>query len=119
MADALFSACYISRVIVCKTADNSFSELRVTRAYIRLFLVPEGKDGTRTVSLARIGNYEVRFVELSQTSAAHEPPLWMELYAHDEQLVIDSCSFHELEEAVAAADHLVSQAKSLNEISRR
>ncbi len=101
------------------TSVHKFSELRVTRAYIRLFLVPEGKDGARTVSLARIGNYEVRFVELSQTGFSDEPPLWMELYAHDVQLVVDSCSFHELEEAVIAADHLIAQAKSLNEQSRR
>jgi hypothetical protein len=96
---------------------SSFSELRVIRAYIRLFLVPESKDGARTVSLARMGNYEVRFVELSQTNPADRPPLWMELYSYDEKLVVDSCSFHELEEAVVAAENLISQASYLNELS--
>jgi hypothetical protein len=103
---------------VCKVLGNKFSELRVMRAYIRLFLVPEGKDGARTVSLARIGNYEVRFVELSRTSSPDKPPLWMELYAHDEKLVVDSCSFHELEEAVVAAEHLILQASCLTELTR-
>lgn len=104
---------------MCKIISGSkLSELRVMRAYIRLFVVPEGKDGVRTVSLARIGNYEVRFVELPQTSPADKPPLWMELYAHDEKLVVDSCSFHELEEAVIAAEHLISQASYSNELSR-
>lgn len=104
---------------VCETSGNNFSELRVTRAYIRLFLVPEGKNGERTVSLARIGGYEVRLVEIAQTDAADVPPLWLELYSHDARLVVDSCSCHELEEAVAAADHLISQAKRLNELSQR
>jgi hypothetical protein len=104
---------------VCKTSSNGFTELRVTRAYIRLFLVPEDRYGARTVSLARIGNYEVRFVEMSKTDSTDKPPLWMELYAHDEHLVIDSCSFHELEEAVAAAEHLISRAECLNEQSQR
>ena len=104
---------------MCKTYGNSFSELRVTRAYIRLFLVPEGKNGERTVSLARIGDYEVRLVEIVQTAAADVPPLWLELYSYDGRLVVDSCSCHELEDAVVAAEHLVSQAKCLNELSRR
>lgn len=104
---------------MCKTSGSKFSELRVMRAYIRLFLVPEDKDGTRTVSLARIGNHEVRFVELTQVNSTDPPPLWMELYAHGEKMVVDSCSFYELEEAVVAAEHLISQAHRLNELSGR
>jgi hypothetical protein len=77
----------------------------------------EGKNGERAVSLARFGDYDVRLVELSQTSCA--PPLWMELYAHDTGSTIDSCSCHEFEEAAAAAEHLISQAKCLNESSER
>jgi len=95
---------------VCKTSGNSFTELRVTRAYIRLFFLPEDKNGARTASLARTGNYEVRLVELSQTGSAEEPPLWMELYARDIQSTIDSCSCADLEEAVAAADQLIDRA---------
>jgi hypothetical protein len=41
----------------------------------------------------------------------------MELYSYDEKLVVDSCSFHELEEAVVAAENLISQASYLNELS--
>jgi hypothetical protein len=105
--------------VVCKSYGNKISELRIARAYIRLLLVPEGKDGERAVSLARIGDYEVRIVEVSQSSAADVPPLWMELYAHDVQSAIDSCSCHEFEEAAAAAEHLISQAKGMNELSQR
>jgi hypothetical protein len=35
------------------------------------------------------------------------------------QLAIDSCSCCELEEAVAAAEHLTSQARCMSEVSQR
>jgi hypothetical protein len=98
-----------------KATGDTFFELRLTRAYIRLFLVPVNDDGVRTVSLARFGNYEIRLVELSHTHANDLPPLWMELYAHDDQECIDSCACHDLEEAVRIAEQLISQARELNE----
>jgi hypothetical protein len=98
-----------------KATGDTFIELRLTRAYIRLFLVPVNDDGVRTVSLARFGNYEIRLVELSHAHASDLPPLWMELYAHNDQECIDSCACHELEEAVRIAEQLISQARELNE----
>jgi hypothetical protein len=95
------------------TSEES-SDQRVTQAYIRLFLVPEDKDGSRTLSLERFGQYEVRMVECSQIGFADTPLFWMELYAHDVQMAIDSCACHELEEAVIAVEELTSQAKRLN-----
>jgi hypothetical protein len=94
------------------TTNKSFTELRLTRAYIRLFLVPEGDDGSRTVSLARFGNYDVRLVEMP-TAATAVSPLWMELYAHDSQTAVDSCSCEAIEEAVQVADELIAQARHL------
>ena len=58
-------------------------------------------------------------VEVSQGSSTDVPPLWMELYGHNEQSAIDSCSCHEFEEATAAAEHLIWQARCLNELSQR
>jgi hypothetical protein len=99
---------------MCMTSGDSASDQRVARAYIRLLLAPEGKDGSKTVSLARFGQYEVRLVELSQIDSADAALFWMELYAHHVQLAVDSCGCHELEEAVIAAEELVSQARRLN-----
>jgi hypothetical protein len=96
------------------TSGDSASDQRVARAYIRLLLAPKGQDGSKTVSLARFGQYEVRLVELSQIDSADAALFWMELYAHDVQLAVDSCGCHELEEAVIAAEELVSQARRLN-----
>ena len=101
-----------------KRSGNKICELRIIQAYIHLSLTPVGKDGERTVSLARIGDYEVRAVEVSLGSSTNVPPLWMELYGHNEQSAIDSCSCHEFEKATAAAEHLISQARCLNELSQ-
>jgi hypothetical protein len=98
---------------VCETPGNKVSELRITQAYINLLLAPEIKDGERTVSLVRIGSYEVRLVEVPPTSSEDAPPLWMELYDHNVQSAIDSCSCHEIEEAMVAAEHLVWQARCM------
>jgi hypothetical protein len=103
---------------VCKTSGNKVSELRITQAYIRLLLAPEIKDGEKTVSLARIGSYEIRLVEVPGPSTPDAPPLWMELYDHDAESTIDSCSCQEIEEAMAAAEYLVSQARCINEPSQ-
>ena len=104
---------------LCTPVEKHSIESRLKRAYIRLFIVPEGENGSRTISLERIGRYEVRLVEISSANSADRPPLWVELYAHDLQNAVDSCSCHELEEAVAAAEHLISQAKQLNEEAAR
>ena len=100
---------------MCKMFDSKLSELRVTQAYINLLRVPEGKSGEKSVPLARLGEFEVRLVELSQSDAEDAPPLWVELYAHNVQSSVDSCGCHELEEVVAAAQQLISQARELNE----
>ena len=89
--------------------------LRVTQAYVRLFFVPESEDGARTISLARLGNYEVRLVELVQSDGACDPPLWVELYDRNIPGSIDSCSASDLEEMVCAAEQLLSEAKQLRE----
>jgi hypothetical protein len=46
--------------IVCKISDNTFTKLRITRAYIKLLCIPEGD--ARVVSLAQVGNYEIRML---------------------------------------------------------
>jgi hypothetical protein len=91
------------------------SEPRITRAYMRLLLIAPDKDGSKTVSLARIGNYEVLMVEFAQFWLADFPPLWLELYAHDIDAAIDSCRCHDLEEMVGVAKLLILRAKAHND----
>ena len=103
-------------------AQIDLVEQRLMRAYTYLFLVPADSTGTKTVSLARFGQYEVRLLELE---AAAEGVTWLELFARNTQTAIDGCCFHDLEEAADAAGHLISSARQLNdracenELSRR
>ncbi len=95
------------------TVTHEFTERRLIQAYLKLFLAVQSEDGVKTVSLARFGSYEVRVIELSRDAAAGSFPVWLELYEHNTRSMLDSCGCSELEEAVAAANELISQARQL------
>jgi hypothetical protein len=82
---------------------------------MRLAFASQRVDGTKTVSLARFGNYEVLLVELAQGSITDDPELWIELYDHKVQHGLDSCGCTDIEEATIAARELISRARQLNE----
>src|SRR6266540_357860 len=65
------------------------TEQRVIRAYMTLFVIPAGDGGSKIVSLARFGPYEVRLCEPPHDIAVETLPLWIELYAHDRRAVLD------------------------------
>jgi hypothetical protein len=91
--------------------SNKFSELRITRAYLRLLCIPENASGARMVLLERIGDYEIRMFEAVQTDSADGPLFWMELFDCDGQSSVDSCCCYEIEQAATAFNGFVSQAK--------
>jgi hypothetical protein len=96
-----------------KTVFCKLSEARLIRAYLALFLIP-WQDGARSVRLARFGAYEVRLVEFEHDCLSGEGfPLWLELFAHDIQMSIDSRGCDEFDEAVGAADELIAKASEL------
>jgi hypothetical protein len=95
--------------IVCKNSDSKFNELRIARSYIKLLCLPEGEHGVRTVSLTRVGNYEIRMVEASQTNSVDAPLFRMELFDHDAQSSVDSCVCHNIKEAVIAFEGFISR----------
>ena len=94
---------------MCKISDNRFRELEITRGYIRLLCLPESSQGVRSVSLARIGNYEVRIFEGRQSDDGDQPLFWMELFDHDAQLSIDGGCFRDIKEAALAFEDFISQ----------
>ena len=102
-------------LVLCKPTTHQFLALRVTQAYVSLTSVPQSEIGARTVSLARCGNREVRLIELPTATHGGEPPLWVELYDHDVRASIDSCRCSDLEEAVSAAEYLLSRAQQLSD----
>jgi hypothetical protein len=88
-------------------SDLEFTKLRIARAYIKLLCLPEGS--AKIVSLARIGNYEVRMLEASQSNSEAAPLFSVELFDCDEQLPVDSRICCGIEEGVAAFEYFISR----------
>ena len=84
-----------------------FTKLRITRAFIKLLCLPESS--TKIVSLARIGNYEVRMLEASQSISEAAPIFSVELFDHDEQSAVDSRICCGIDEGVAAFAYFISR----------
>jgi hypothetical protein len=103
--------------IVCKVSHDTFSKLRIAQVYIKLLGILEGKSEARMVSLARIGDYEIRMFEGTQVSSADAPLFWMELFDHNARASVDSCSYHRIEDAGALFQDFILQAKRSNESS--
>ena len=95
------------------TVTHKYTERRLIQAYLKLFLAVQSEDGVKTVSLSRFGSYEVRVIELSRDASAGSFPVWLELYEYNTRSTLDSCGCSELEEAVAAADELITHARQL------
>jgi hypothetical protein len=93
-------------MIVCKASETEFSKLRITQAYSKLLRIPDGT--AKVVSLARFGIHEVRMVGRSQSDS--EALLFsLELFDHDAQSPVDSCSCYGIDEGVAAFQDLISR----------
>jgi hypothetical protein len=97
-----------------ETSKNRCIELRIARAYMRLAFASQRGDRAKAVSLGRFGSYEVLLVELEKDSIATDTQLWIELYDHNLQHGLDSCSCTELEEATIAAREFLTRARQLN-----
>jgi hypothetical protein len=95
------------RMTVCKASEIEFSKLRITRAYIKLLCIPEG--AAKMVSLARLGNYEVRMLESSQNDSDAAPQFSIELFDHDAQSLVDSCRCYGIDEGAAAFRDFISR----------
>jgi hypothetical protein len=96
---------------VSKTYNNKLGELRISQAYIKLLGLAQNAQGARTISLERIGNYEILMFDVSPDSATDAPLFWLELFDHETKSSVDSCSCTEIARAMAAFDDFVSLAK--------
>ena len=88
-------------------SDSNFSKLRISRAYINLLCLPDGEAGI--ISLAWIGNFEIRMLEVRQTADTNSPLFLIELFDHDAQLQLDSQVCFEIEQGAAAFDAFLSR----------
>ncbi len=85
---------------------------------MRLAFVSQRGDGSKTISLGRFGSYEVLLVEFARGNATNDMQLWIELYDHELQHGLDSCSCTDIEEAAIAARELISGARQLNKVQQ-
>jgi len=92
---------------VCKITNNTFSKLRITRAYIKLLCIPEGD--AKVVSLVQIGIYEIRMLEVWKSDIADRPLFLIELFNHDTQSSVDCRICDDVEEGVAAFEEFISR----------
>jgi len=93
--------------MVCNRSDKEFRKLRIARAYIKLLRLPQGDE--RFVSLVRIGSYEVRMLDASQTGSAAKPLFCLELFDHDGKTAVDNCVCYDIEEGAATFEEFISR----------
>ena len=74
--------------IVGRALEYNLTTLRVSRAYVSLLSRPEGD--AAAVSLAWIGDFEIRMHAAPPTSAVKQPLFIIDIFDHDAQLFIDS-----------------------------
>ena len=84
---------------------------RVTETYASLFLTPKQDDGSRYSVITRIGDFEVRLLELPCVNSPDELALWVELYDRDLRVGVDSYKCSDLDEAIDAAQFLTAEAR--------
>ena len=87
----------------------------LNNAYVGLARMPECSDGSKTVTLKRHGDYEVRLIDFSQGRSTVDCLFGLELYCclHDPIVSRQLPVRRSRRDAQAAADYLVSRAKQL------
>jgi hypothetical protein len=90
-------------------------EQEIIRAYIQLIFAPLQGNGSRTISIVRVGSLEARVTEHHQDyDLPTFPPLWVEVYSHASNSVIAFCGSYEFDEdELDAAVELVLSAYTL------
>jgi hypothetical protein len=83
-------------------------------AYTRLFLLPERRDGSKLTTIASVGRYDIRLIELPiGLTPLHVHPLWVELQDAETGRVLDSTGCRDLSDAATATDGFIAEARHL------
>ena len=97
-----------------KVAPRKLLERRIVQSYVWVLRAPKDIDGLQSASLARHGAYEVRLIEPSGMPQGDSMPFWIELFDHKNKFGLDSYGGHDIEEAVVAAEDMISEAELLH-----
>ena len=100
-------------MIMSKISDNALSKMRIARAYIQILCILEDRSEA-SVSLASIGNCEIRMFVGSKAHSDDMSLFWLELFDHDAKTSVDSFSCHKIEDAEAVFEDFIAQAGRLN-----
>jgi hypothetical protein len=103
----------IQGLIMSKISDNALSKMRIARAYVQILCILEDRSEA-SVSLASIGNCEIRMFVGSKAHSDGMSLFWLELLDYDAKTSVDSFSCHKIEDAVAVFDDFIAQAGRLN-----
>ena len=98
----------------CNTSDGTLTELKIARAYVKLCSI---SDPEASVSLASIGNYEVRMLANPAVDLDSAPLFWLELFDHTMKTSVDSFRCHRLKDAAPVFNDFVAHASELNKTS--
>ncbi|MBR1149021.1 hypothetical protein [Bradyrhizobium sp. AUGA SZCCT0431] len=97
--------------VVGRALEYNFTTLRISRAYVSLVSRPEGE--ATAISLAWIGDYEIRMHAASAACAARQPLFIVEIFDHDAQIFIDSRACHSVAEGAVALDEFLHLAEPI------
>ena len=90
------------------TSERLLTELRIARAYVKLSSIPV--DGSKqSVSLASIGNCEIRMFRGREADFDGMPLVWLELFDHLTKTSVDSFGCDKIKDATAVFDYFMSQ----------
>jgi hypothetical protein len=93
--------------------NTSVTELRIARAYVKLSSILE--DGPEvSVSLASIGNCEIRMFRGPEVDFGGAPLFWLELFDHSTKRSIDGFCCLSIKDAVPIFDDFISEAGRLS-----
>ena len=84
-----------------RALEYNLTTLRVSRAYVSLLSRPEGD---AAISLAWIGDYEIRMHAAPPAGAASPPLFILDIFDHDADLCIDSRACYAVADGAAAFD---------------
>src|SRR3954452_14081808 len=94
---------------VGRALEYNLTTLRVSRAYVSLLSRPEGD--AAAISLAWIGDYEIRMHTAPSTGAVKQPLFIVDVFDHDAQLFIDSRACYTVAEGAVAFDEFLRMAE--------
>jgi hypothetical protein len=90
---------------VGRALEYNLTTLRISQAYVRLLSRPEGN--AAAISLAWIGDFEIRMHVAPPSDAAPQPLFIVDIFDHDAQLRIDSRVCYAVAEGAVAFDEFL------------